>query len=119
MKFTGGRGVDVILEMIANVNLATDMKLMAIGGRTVVIGNRGEVTVNPRDLMSRCASVCGFTLWAITETEGAEIHAAIAAGLEHGTLRPIVGKEIPLKDAAIAHQEVLAPGAFGKIALIA
>ncbi|HTC40965.1 MAG TPA: NADPH:quinone reductase [Candidatus Acidoferrales bacterium] len=119
MKFTGGRGVDVILEMIANVNLATDMKLMAIRGRTVVIGNRGEITVNPRDLMARRASVCGFTLWAVTETEAAEIHAAIAAGLENGTLRPIVGKEVPLKDAAIAHQDVLAPGAFGKIALIA
>ena len=118
LKFTGGRGVDVILEMLANVNLATDLKLLATGGRAVVIGNRGEITINPRDLMSRRASVCGFTLWAVTPTEAAEIHAAIAAGLENGTLRPVVDKEIPLKDAALAHQEILAPGTFGKIVLV-
>jgi NADPH:quinone reductase len=119
MKITGGRGVDVILEMLANVNLATDLKLLAMRGRTIVIGNRGEITINPRDLMGRRSSVRGFTLWAATETEVADIHAGIAAGLENGTLRPIVGKELPLKDAALAHQEVLAPGSFGKIVLVA
>ena len=118
MKATGGRGVDVILEMLANVNLATDLKLLALRGRVVVIGNRGEITINPRELMARRAWVRGFTLWAATDVESAEIHAAIAAGLENGTLRPIVGKELPLKDAAVAHQNVMAPGAFGKIALI-
>jgi len=118
MKFTGGRGVDVILEMLANVNLATDLKLVAFRGRTIVIGNRGEITINPRELMGRRASVRGFTLWAATDAEVSEIHAAIAAGLENGTLRPFVGKEIPLKDATRAHQEVLAPGSFGKIALV-
>jgi len=118
MKFTGGRGVDVILEMLANVNLATDLKLLASRGRAVVIGNRGEITINPRELMARRASVCGFTLWAATEAECAEIHAAIAAGLENGTLRPIIAKELPLKDAPIAHQDILAPGASGKIVLV-
>jgi NADPH:quinone reductase len=118
MKATGGRGVDVILEMLANVNLATDLKLLATNGRVMIIGNRGEITINPRDLMARRASARGFTLWATTEAEAAEIHAAIAAGLENGTLRPIVGKELPLKDAAVAHQDVLAPGAFGKIVLV-
>lgn len=118
LKATGGRGVDLVLEMLANVNLATDLKLLAIRGRVIVIGNRGEITINPRELMMRRASVHGFTLWAATEAESAEIHAAIAAGLENGTLRPIVGKELPLKDAPQAHVDVLAPGAFGKIALI-
>lgn len=118
LKATGGRGVDVILEMLANVNLATDLKLLAMRGRLIVIGNRGEITINPRELMLRRASVRGFTLWAATDAESAEIHAAIAAGLENGTLRPIVGKELPLKDAAMAHQDILAPGAFGKIVLV-
>jgi NADPH2:quinone reductase len=117
-KVTGGKGVNVVLEMLANVNLATDTKLLAQYGRVIVIGNRGEITINPRELMMRRAMVRGFTLWATTEAESAEIHAAIAAGLENGTLRPIVGKEFPLKDAPKAHQEVLAPGAFGKIVLI-
>jgi NADPH:quinone reductase len=118
MKTTGGRGVDLILEMIANVNLATDLKLLAVNGRVVVIGNRGEITINPRELMARRATVCGFTLWAATEKESAEMHAGIGAGLQDGTLRPIVGKEIPMKDAAQAHKEILEPGAFGKIVLI-
>jgi NADPH:quinone reductase len=118
LKVTGGQGVDVILEMLANVNLATDLKLLALHGRVMVIGNRGEVTINPRELMSRRAMVRGFTLWAATEAESAEIHAAIAAGLENGTLRPIVGKELPLKDAPQAHKDILVPGAFGKIVLV-
>jgi NADPH:quinone reductase len=117
-KVTGGKGVDVVLEMLANVNLATDLKLLALHGRVIVIGNRGEITINPRELMARRAMVRGFTLWAATEAESVEIHAAIAAGLENVTLRPIVGKELPLKEAPKAHQEVMAPGAFGKIVLI-
>ncbi len=118
MKATSGRGVDVILEMIANVNLANDLKMLAINGRVIIIGNRGEITINPRELMARRATAKGFTLWAATEMETAEIHAAISAGLENDTLRPIVGKELPLKDAAQAHVDVLAPGAHGKIVLV-
>ena len=118
LKVTGGRGIDVVLEMLANVNLATDLRLLATYGRVIVIGNRGEITINPRELMSRRAAVRGFTLWAATEAESTEIHAAIAAGLDNGTLRPIVGKELPLKDAPQAHQDVMAPGAFGKIVLL-
>jgi NADPH2:quinone reductase len=118
MKATGGRGVDLILEMLANVNMATDLKLLATNGRVIIIGNRGEITINPRDLMVRRASARGFTLWAITPTEEAEIHAGLIAGLENGTLRPVVAKELPLAEAARAHKEVLEPGAAGKIVLI-
>jgi NADPH:quinone reductase len=118
MKATDGRGVDIVLEMLANVNLANDMKLLATNGRIIVIGNRGEITVNPRDLMARRSSVRGFTLWAVTEAEEAAIHAGIMAGLENGTLRPVVGKELPLAEAARAHKEILESGAAGKIVLI-
>lgn len=118
MKATGGRGVDIVLEMLANVNLADDMKLLGTNGRIIVIGNRGEITINPRDLMSRRSSVRGFTLWAVTEPEETSIHAAIIAGLENGTLRPVVGKELPLAEAPRAHKEILEPGAAGKIVLI-
>lgn len=118
MKATGGRGVDVILEMLANVNLAADLKLLAIHGRVIIIGNRGEITINPRDFMARRSSARGFTLWAATEAELNDCFAGIGAGLTNGTLRPIVGKELPLKDAPQAHIDVLAPGAHGKIALI-
>jgi NADPH:quinone reductase len=118
MKATGGRGMDIILEMLANVNLSADLKLLATNGRVIIIGNRGEITINPRDLMSRRASARGFTLWAITPAEEAQIHAGLIAGLENGTLRPVVGKELPLAEAARAHKEVLEPGAAGKIVLV-
>ena len=117
LKATGGSGVDIILEMLANVNLPADLKLLARRGRVIVIGNRGETTINPRELMARRGSIRAFTLWGIDETERAEIHAGIIAGLENGTLRPVVGKELPLAEAARAHQDVLEPGAFGKIVL--
>src|ERR1700690_783759 len=117
LKATGGRGVDVILEMLANVNLGQDLKLLAPRGRAIVIGSRGDVPISPRDLMSRRASVRAFTLWAVTEAEEKEIHAGIFAGLANGTLRPVVGKEIPLAEAARAHKEILEPGAAGKIVL--
>ena len=118
LKATGGKGVDVVLEMLANVNLAADLKLLALHGRVIVIGNRGEISINPRELMSRRAMVRGFTLWGATAAETAEIHAATAAGLENGTLRPIVGKELPLADAPRAHREVMSSGAYGKIVLV-
>ena len=118
LKATGGRGVDIILEMLANVNLAYDLKLLGIRGRVIVIGNRGEVTINPRELMARRASIRAFTLWGITPAEDADIHAGLTAGLENGVLRPVVGKELPLADAARAHREILEPGAAGKMVLV-
>jgi NADPH:quinone reductase len=91
---------------------------LANNGRIIVIGSRGEVTINPRELMGRRASIRGFTLWGITPTEEVDIHAGIFAGLGNGTLRPVVGKELPLADASRAHKEILEPGSAGKIVLI-
>jgi NADPH2:quinone reductase len=118
LKTTGGLGVNVILEMLANVNLGHDLKLLAKNGRVIVIGSRGDVTISPRDIMSRRGSIRAFTLWGITEAEEKEIHAGILAGLENGTQRPVVGKELPLAEAPRAHKEVLEPGSFGKIVLV-
>ncbi|MGC2077459.1 MAG: NADPH:quinone reductase, partial [Xanthobacteraceae bacterium] len=118
LRATNNRGVDVILEMLANVNLPNDTKLLASNGRVIVIGSRGEVTINPRELMGRRASIRAFTLWAITAAEEAQIHAGLFAGLEDGTLRPVVGKVLPLAEAARAHTEILEPGSAGKIVLV-
>ena len=115
---TGGRGVDVILEMLANVNLNNDLSIIAKGGRVVVIGSRGPVEINPRLAMTSDATVLGMMLFNAAPQEFAGIHAALVAGLEAGTLRPVVGRELPLSDAARAHEEVLKPGAHGKIILI-
>ncbi len=118
MKLTGGRGVDVILEMLANVNLANDLAVLAPKGRVVVIGNRGNIEINPREIMRRDAAVLGMVLWNASRHELASIHAGIVAGLENGSLRPVVGKELPLVEAPQAHRAVMEPGAFGKIVLV-
>ena len=83
-----------------------------------MVGNRGEITINPRELMMRRASIRAFTLWAITEGEEADMHAGMFAAMDNGTLRPVVGKEIPLAEAARAHKEIMESGAAGKIVLI-
>jgi len=118
MKASSDKGMDVILEMLANVNLGGDLKMLAQQGRVVVIGSRGDVTITPRDLMSRRASVRAFTIWAARPAETAEIHAGLYAGLENGSLRPVVGKQFPLAEAARAHKEILEPGATGQIILV-
>jgi NADPH2:quinone reductase len=115
---TGGRGFDVIVEMLANVNLGKDLPILAPGGRVVVVGNRGNVEINPRDAMGREASILGMSLWNVTPPALASIHAALVAGLENRTLRPVVGQEIPLPEAPRAHVAVMEPGAYGKIVLI-
>lgn len=115
---TNGRGVDLILEMLANVNLGKDLTILARNGRVVVIGSRGPVEINPRDTMGRDAAILGMTLMNATEPELAGIHRALVAGLENGVLRPIVGREMPLAQAAKAHEAIFEPGAHGKIVLI-
>ena len=118
VALTGGRGVDVILEMLANVNLGADLKLLAQRGRVVVIGSRGDATITPRDLMGREAAVFAMLLWNIPEDAAVSTHAALIAGLENGTLRPVVRAELPLVDAPQAHRRVMEPGAYGKIVLV-
>jgi NADPH2:quinone reductase len=118
VELTGGRGTDVVLEMLANVNLNKDLEILARGGRVVVIGSRGSVEINPRLTMGRDSSILGMSLVNATKEELLSIHAALVAGLENETLRPIVGREMPLREAARAHEAVLEPGAHGKIILI-
>ena len=117
-ELTGGRGVNVILEMLANQNLAQDLAMVALNGRIVVIGNRGNIEINPRDAMWREAVIVGMALWNATESDLAQVHAGLVAALESGVARPVIGKELPLAKAAQAHEEILQPGSYGKIVLI-
>jgi NADPH:quinone reductase len=118
LKLTEGRGVDVVVEMLANANLSKDLALLAPNGRVVVVGSRGTIEINPRDAMGRDASIFGMLLFNASESDLQVIHAAIVSGIESGTLRPVIGQRIPLAEAPRAHHAVLAPGAYGKIVLI-
>lgn len=117
-NMTGGKGPDLILEMLANVNLAADMDLAAKYGRIVIIGNRGDITITPRVAMMKELDIRGIALWNATPEQIAPMMQDILAGVAEGALRPIIGREMPLADAAAAHIAVLEPGAYGKIVLI-
>ena len=100
MQITNRRGVDVVCEMLANVNLAKDLQILAKRGRIAVIGSRGVIEINPRDLMKSHGAI--FGVMAANEVERKELTAAITAGLFNGTLNPIVDTEYPLAEASKA-----------------
>jgi NADPH2:quinone reductase len=118
MQLTEGRGVDLILEMLANVNLAKDLSVLAKRGRVVVVGSRGKIEIDPRETMSRDADIRGMTLFNTSDQDRHSIHSALVAALESRTLHPVIDQELPLADAAKAHQEVMEGNSRGKIVLI-
>ena len=115
---TNGRGVDCILEMLANINLGEDLRLLAHSGRVVVIGSRGSVEINPRDAMMKDADIRGMILLNATAEELAAIYQELGKQLAAGRISPVIGREIPLADAAESHRTVMASNALGKIVLI-
>ena len=100
------------------MNLGSDLPALAPGGRVVIVGSRGTVEINPRDLMGRDADVLGMSLINLTRDDRNSIHAALGAGLRNGTLQPVVSRELPLAEAPQAHVDVIAKSTLGKIVLI-
>ncbi|XP_077414525.1 quinone oxidoreductase [Vanacampus margaritifer] len=118
MDATEGQGVDVIVEMLSNVNLNKDLKMMTFGGRVVIVGSRGSIEMNPRDTMSKESSIIGVALYSATPAERKECAALLFAGMEAGWLRPVVGDQYGLDKAAQAHHDIIeSRGATGKIVL--
>ena len=117
-RFTGGKGPELILEMLANVNLAADLDVVARYGRIIIIGNRGEITINARVAMMKELDIRGVAIWNTNAEQVRPMMQDILAGVAEGKLRPIIGTEMPLAEAAAAHVAVLQPGAYGKLVLI-
>jgi len=117
-ELTGGKGPDIILEMASHHNLGKDLTVLAKYGRIVIIGCRGPVEINPRDAMMRDAVIMGMHLGNPTESEAAAIWAGLSAGFTNGTLRPGIGRELPLAEAAQAQKAVMEQTAYGKIILV-
>ena len=115
---TGGRGVSVVVEMLADVNLEQDLGVLAAGGRVVVVGSRGRLEFTPRLTMIKEATVMGTALWNASEAETAGALAGVTAKLGSGALVPVVGEELPLREAAVAHRRILESGARGKLILM-
>ena len=115
---TGGHGVNVVLEMLANVNLDRDLALLAPKGRVVVIGNRGRIEIDPRQTMGEGDGDDGHDP-LVDDARGvpADSRRARRRRWRSGVLRPVVGRELPLEQAAEAHRAILADRAVGKIVL--
>jgi NADPH:quinone reductase len=118
LEATGGRGVDIIVEMLANRNLGADMELLAVGsGRIMIVGNRGEITINLRALMGKGGDIRGIALAHNTDEDRRRSYAAIVAGLRNGSLSPIVGSRLPLAEAPQAHHDLMNTRRYGKLVL--
>jgi NADPH2:quinone reductase len=118
LRLTGGKGANLVLEMLANINLQKDLGIVAMDGRIVIIGNRGTIEINPRSAMNKNATIMGMAIHHASPAQTAAIHSALVEGLGNGTLRPVVAQEIPLAQASLAHEAVMAPGHGGKLVLI-
>jgi NADPH2:quinone reductase len=111
---TDGRGLDIILEMLANKNLGHDLTLIGPSGRVIVIGSRGPVEIDARNIMARNADIRGIML---NSASAPTLYPPITAALDSGALTPVIAQTFPLKDAPRAHDQILTPGAQGKIIL--
>jgi NADPH2:quinone reductase len=118
MRLTENKGVDLVIEMLANVNLAKDLTVLNRHGRIVVVGSRGTIEINPRDAMARHADIRGMMLMSIPDTELNELFEKLQASLEAGHCKPVIGQELPLAEAESAHEAIMSPGAYGKIVLV-
>ncbi|KAB1268670.1 Quinone oxidoreductase [Camelus dromedarius] len=118
-KSVGEKGIDVIIEMLANVNLSNDLNLLSQGGRVIIVGSKGPIEINPRDTMAKESSIKGVTLFSSTKEEFQQFAAALQAGMEIGWLRPVIGSQYPLEKVAQAHEDLThSSGAAGKMVLL-
>ncbi len=124
LEATGGRGVDVVLDVLGAGALDTNLRALATGGRRVVIGlqqgRRGEIDLGL--LLARRASVIGTTLRARPPEEKAAIVDAVRdvvwPMVADGRVRTVVHARLPLAEAASGHELLASGEAFGKVLLV-
>ncbi len=120
---TGGRGADVILDIVGGEYAARNLDALARGGRLVVIGLLGgaKATLSLVTLMQKRAVVTGSTLRPRSVAEKGRIAAALVEWVwplvARGEMKPIVHATFPLARAADAHRLMESSGHFGKIVL--
>lgn len=106
-EITQNKGPDVIIEMLANKNLENDLDIISKKGRIVVVGNRGEITINPRKLMTTEAIVTGLSITKLNDEDKREIIDGLTAFLKTGALRPVIGEKFKLDEAEEAYKELI------------
>jgi NADPH:quinone reductase len=120
---TGGRGVDVVLELVGGAYVAEDLSCLAPRGRIVVVGTMAgpRVDLELHVLMRKRAEIRGTMLRSRPLEEkivlAGILERRITPLLESGALRPIVDRVMPLADAADAHRAMHGNATFGKVVL--
>lgn len=115
---TEGEGFNLILEMLANVNLEKDLEMLAPGGRVIIIGSRGRIEIDPRATMGKETDIRGLALFNATAEETRKTHEALAEAMVQGILSPAVSRELALAQAPESHELVMQNGNGGKIVLL-
>ena len=120
---TGGRGVDVILDMVGGDYVPRELNALADDGRLVFINTMGgrESTVDFRALMGRRLTITGSTLRprsiAFKGAIAKSLREKIWPHIETGRIKPIIYKTFPLAEAAAAHALMESSQHIGKIVL--
>jgi putative PIG3 family NAD(P)H quinone oxidoreductase len=123
-ELTGGRGVDVVLDMVGGEYFARNIDVLAIEGRLVEIATLHGVKaeLNIQAIMLRRLTVTGSTLRPRPVTDKAAIADALRRQvwplLESGVVKPIIHATFPLRDAAEAHRAMEAGAHIGKLVLV-
>jgi putative PIG3 family NAD(P)H quinone oxidoreductase len=123
MAFTGGRGADIVLDMVGGDYIARDLACLAEDGRIALIAVQGgaKATIPLFPLMVRRAHLTGSTLRPRSREFKAliakELRANVWPLLEQGPLRPLIDSRFPLAAAAEAHRRMESGAHFGKIVL--
>ncbi len=120
---TGGKGVDVILDMVAGSYVPRNLDIAALEGRIVVIsllgGSRAEINMGL--ILTKRLTLTGSTLRARTVAQKAEVadavHKNIWPLLSAGRVRPVIHATFPLAEAAEAHRLMETSNHIGKIVL--
>lgn len=115
LEANDGKGPDVIIEFLANENLQTDLQMIAKHGVIVIVGNRGEIEINPRLIMQKDCDVRGMVLFNVSAEEHQELIHGVAKLLESEQLKPVVGYSYPLEQAGKAFDAVIKGEHNGKV----
>jgi NADPH2:quinone reductase len=116
----GEKGINVIVEGIADKNLAKDLGLICKQGRIVIVGGATDIAINPVNIFANEVTVKGVFSYNINDDQLFETREALYAGAKAGWLSPFIWKEFPLEKAADAHTLLKSgAGARGKIILTA
>ena len=122
-RITGGKGVNMVLDMVAGDYVGRNLKCLAEDGRHVTIAVQGgtKAELNMAVVMSRRYTLTGSTLRPRSNQFKALLAQEIAREVwplvESGDLRPVMDREFPLAEAAAAHQRMEAGDHVGKIVL--